>query len=651
MLGYLDRVWPGSVIGWAYDERRPTSRVRITVKVGGRVIGTGTADQYREDLARAERADGHCAFFLEIERLDDVLSALTEGRLTVEAEGSINGLDGSVETFELPHSDYILPYQTLGSSRDFFGNVNVSQFLYYIRQLANRPERNRNNSQYCLSLLNYARVYFPQDARGAGFCELGVELANAAKAPHTARFYQACLDGMNTASAQADAPDFNLSGFSGVVPTYATPQDLIDITDGRHIILDVAQRIDGGRDPCYLTLCGLFGHDHDSEQPPIRALAFRVNGYGGTGWSVTKGDGQFEVFEQIYLVDFEQLRCAVDEGRIVLLDMSAEGPAPYPHWTEVVNAAMKDLGLPAAQVLFVNQNLAFAVGAKETKLRANIAHAHYNAHHGLNLLANTYRSDEILAGYVSSLLKARRARSDIRKYVCLNFTPRWSRWATVLSLSYNGHLSEGYVSFPGVANQKLQPDGPEAYRMPPIRNREAYLAHLPEFLQLCPLVVDVDAQSDPVPDYVFPTGVFTDSLIHILTETEMAAGNVRRVTEKILKPIVALQPFLLFGNPGSLDILRKLGFRTFSGLFDESYDEVVGVAERFDAVEAEMLRCLSLDVPTLRTAVESVEDAVLHNFIHLVRVVPTLFNKGIENRLRSAMVRMDARIREPGGTT
>lgn len=62
------------------------------------------------------------------------------------------------------------------------------------------------------------------------------------------------------------------------------------------------------------------------------------------------------------------------------------------------------------------------------------------------------------------------------------------------------------------------------------------------------------------------------SLLQVVTETSYA-GKKNHLTEKIFKPIVLKQPFVLVSNRGSLKYLRKYGFRTFADVWDESYDD------------------------------------------------------------------------------
>ena len=63
-----------------------------------------------------------------------------------------------------------------------------------------------------------------------------------------------------------------------------------------------------------------------------------------------------------------------------------------------------------------------------------------------------------------------------------------------------------------------------------------------------------------------------NSLIHVVTET-VATGKRNHLTEKTFKPIVMQQPFIIQSCGGSLEYLRRYGFRTFGEFWDESYDE------------------------------------------------------------------------------
>jgi hypothetical protein len=62
-----------------------------------------------------------------------------------------------------------------------------------------------------------------------------------------------------------------------------------------------------------------------------------------------------------------------------------------------------------------------------------------------------------------------------------------------------------------------------------------------------------------------------ESLLYLVTET-VATGRRHHITEKTFKPIAMGMPFIIVGTRGSLGYLRSYGFRTFEGIWDESYD-------------------------------------------------------------------------------
>jgi hypothetical protein len=82
--------------------------------------------------------------------------------------------------------------------------------------------------------------------------------------------------------------------------------------------------------------------------------------------------------------------------------------------------------------------------------------------------------------------------------------------------------------------------------------------------------------------------IYTDSYIHIVTETNFK--NDIFTTEKIINPMVVLQPFILVGAPGYLKYIKELGFKTFDGFIDESYDNECNDAKRFELICKEIKR-------------------------------------------------------------
>lgn len=66
---------------------------------------------------------------------------------------------------------------------------------------------------------------------------------------------------------------------------------------------------------------------------------------------------------------------------------------------------------------------------------------------------------------------------------------------------------------------------------------------------------------------------YNDSYWNIVVESTYSEDTVF-LTEKTFKPILNMQPFVVVGNPGSLRLLKHLGYRTFSRVIDERYDSI-----------------------------------------------------------------------------
>ena len=113
--------------------------------------------------------------------------------------------------------------------------------------------------------------------------------------------------------------------------------------------------------------------------------------------------------------------------------------------------------------------------------------------------------------------------------------------------------------------------------------------------------------SGHLPDY--------DAFWHVVTETVFDQPKLH-LTEKIFKPIVSKQPFMLLAAPGNLEYLRSYGFRTFNGIIDESYDTMPEGQDRINAVVSQLeWYCALTDKEKTRVQQEC-ESMVEHNFQH-----------------------------------
>jgi hypothetical protein len=120
------------------------------------------------------------------------------------------------------------------------------------------------------------------------------------------------------------------------------------------------------------------------------------------------------------------------------------------------------------------------------------------------------------------------------------------------------------------------------------------------FLEKLPIEMDTENLNESEKESFesmrsFKKEIYLDSYIHIITETNFEKDIFP--TEKLINPMVVLQPFILFGAPGYLKYIKKLGFKTFDGFIDESYDNEYHSGKRFEMLcnEIDRLSKLSLE--------------------------------------------------------
>jgi len=86
---------------------------------------------------------------------------------------------------------------------------------------------------------------------------------------------------------------------------------------------------------------------------------------------------------------------------------------------------------------------------------------------------------------------------------------------------------------------------------------------------------------------VIPLKVYNQTAYSIVAETNFD-NDYSFYTEKIVKPILAERLFLVFSGQHYLKNLRSLGFKTFDGIIDESYDLILNPQQRFAEIFKQM---------------------------------------------------------------
>jgi hypothetical protein len=141
--------------------------------------------------------------------------------------------------------------------------------------------------------------------------------------------------------------------------------------------------------------------------------------------------------------------------------------------------------------------------------------------------------------------------------------------------------------------------------------------HIKLHLPTAPMIIDSEqvlgSASADIPRSDYDKEI--DSFWHIVTETVFYYEKLH-LTEKIFKPIVSKQPFMLIGAVGNLAYLKSYGFKTFEGIIDESYDTITDNDSRIDAVVAQIAWYCALSVEEKRHVIEAIAPIVEYNFHH-----------------------------------
>lgn len=109
----------------------------------------------------------------------------------------------------------------------------------------------------------------------------------------------------------------------------------------------------------------------------------------------------------------------------------------------------------------------------------------------------------------------------------------------------------------------------------------------------------------------------SNSFVNIVTESLF---NPRSIffSEKTYKPIYTLQPFILFGNPNSLQKLKQMGFKTFSNWWDENYDTELDFTKKLEKIMDVVYTIAGWSIDELYSKTQEMEEVLVHNYNNML---------------------------------
>lgn len=205
-----------------------------------------------------------------------------------------------------------------------------------------------------------------------------------------------------------------------------------------------------------------------------------------------------------------------------------------------------------------------------------------------------------------------------KKFLCFNNIVRNQRLAMLMFFYSEDLLSDSHFSFNLLPYKKQLDLDFISDLISSVTTKNININSLyKEVYSILPLRIDLDdLTNNERGQFTYQTNdeLFNSSFFYISTETDFDDGTRnRRFTEKTIKPLASLNPFLVLGQSGTLKTLRNLGFQTFSDFIDESYDEVSNPVKRFQKVCQEILKLASLSYDEIESLYKQMYPILEHN--------------------------------------
>jgi len=146
-------------------------------------------------------------------------------------------------------------------------------------------------------------------------------------------------------------------------------------------------------------------------------------------------------------------------------------------------------------------------------------------------------------------------------------------------------------------------------------------------------------------------GMNITNSIQIVPET-IFDTNKTHLTEKVFKPIVMNQPFIMFAGPNSLEYMKSYGYKTFDSVWDESYDKETDTELRFNKVIKLIKKINSLPKKEFNDVISKCQHITKHNREHFYsdKFYKHLKNELVSNLETALEIREEQFYTMPGGT-
>jgi hypothetical protein len=218
-----------------------------------------------------------------------------------------------------------------------------------------------------------------------------------------------------------------------------------------------------------------------------------------------------------------------------------------------------------------------------------------------------------------------------KDFTVLSRIHKWWRAAAMTDLHRNGLLQSAYWSY------CQRPDNLDITDCPiEIDSLSRLRWDISKFMSGTPYTCDTLDDSQKNDHSMLVAEHFADSYCNIVLESQFDVdqSDGAFLTEKTFKPIKHGQLFFIAGGPGSVQLLRDLGYKTFDKVLDHSYDLELDPTQRWLALLSSIKHAKQQGLSRLYT---QCIDEILHN--------QELFSNTKTSRLNTLMEQINAQHR------
>lgn len=211
-----------------------------------------------------------------------------------------------------------------------------------------------------------------------------------------------------------------------------------------------------------------------------------------------------------------------------------------------------------------------------------------------------------------------------KKFLSLNRRPRIHRIALFTELMKDSKLREN--SIVSLGSRNLEFAGQSGYGNTWAEWYEAFISEDYKHGKNSGIdfLKNYDSSQDSFVDsnleynlaFNFNETLHLNTFVNVLTET-LWENETIFLSEKIFKPILGCQPFIILGNPGTIRELKKMGFKTFEGFWDESYDDELNFSKRLEKIISILKGLVEKTDEELLEITRQMLPILQHNYEHI----------------------------------